>query len=100
MSAKTYADQVVEITQAIQAKAKEIQSLEKSHHDWTRPGGTSVHIGHHTYIVRQDGTINPLLAGVHREILAAIDNRLHTLHGELEGLRFKLVKLGREGGAR
>ena len=100
MSEKTYADQVVEITQAIQAKAKEIQAIEKSRHDWTRPGGTYIHIGYQTYIVRQDGTINPLLAGVLREILAAIDNRLHTLHGELEGLRFKLVKLGREGGAR
>lgn len=95
MSEQTYADQVVGITEAIQAKAKTIKEFEKSRADWVRPEGCSIYLGRHTYIVRKDG-VYPPLAAVHREILSFFDMRLHGLHSELEGLRFQLIQLGRK----
>lgn len=99
MSAQSYAEQVAEIATAIKTKAEALRAVEKARQEWTRPEGAWINIGQNTYVVRKDGTVPPILAGVQREVLAALDARTHFLNGELEGLRFKLVKLGREGGA-
>lgn len=99
MNKNTYAAKVVEITGLILEKAKAIRVMEQARYDWTRPEGVSIHIGQHHYAIRKDGTVNPTLEGVQREVLAVIDSRLQKLNSELEGLRFKLVTLGREGGA-
>lgn len=99
MSANNYAEQVAEIAAAIQTKAEALRAVEKARHEWTRPEGAWINVGQNTYIVRKDGTVPAPLAGVQREVLAVLDGRAHFLRGELEGLRFKLVKLGREGGS-
>ncbi|CDN87372.1 hypothetical protein BN948_01794 [Hydrogenophaga intermedia] len=91
----TYAEQVSNLAKAIQEKADAIRNMEKARHDWTRPEGISLYIGQHMHVVRKDG-VNPRLAGVQREALSYIDSRLLTLRGELEGLRFRLVGLGRQ----
>lgn len=94
---KTYADSVAEIASKISAEAKTIRSLENCREEWTRPEGAYVNIGGNAYVVRKDGTVNPLLVGIQREALRALDDLLHHHRGRLEGLRFALVKLGREG---
>lgn len=94
---KTYAQRVLEVTKEIEVAAEMIRSLEKTRDDWTRPEGITIQIGYPFPVVRKDGTVQPLLAGVQREALRTIDDRLHHYRGQLEGLRFRLVNLGREG---
>jgi hypothetical protein len=95
----TYAKQVADLASAIQEKAQEILTMEKSRHNWTRPEGISIHMGQHIYVVPKSGVVPQQLAGIQQEVLTYHDNRLAMLRGELEGLRYKLIKLGREGGA-
>ena len=92
--APTYADQVSKLAEAIQRKADQIRVMEKSRRSWTTPQGGSVHMGDHIYLVDAAG-VRPQVAAIHREILVYIDGRIASLTSELEGLRFKLVKLGR-----
>jgi len=71
--------------------------MNMSRHDWTRPEGVSIHMGQHIYVVPKNGVVPQQFAGIQREVLAYHDARLAMLHGELEGLRYKLIKLGRAG---
>ena len=95
----TYAKQVADLASEIQEKAKAILTMERSRHDWTRPEGIGIHMGQSIYVVPKNGVVPQQLAGIHREVLAYHDDRLAKLRGELEGLRYKLIMLGREGGA-
>ena len=100
MSTKTsYTDQVAQLAEHIRRKAAQIQNMEKARLKWASPGAERIHIGENLEVVLVDGSVNPGLEGVHREVLAYIDNQLHKLRGELEGLRFRLVNLGKTGGA-
>lgn len=99
MTTKTYTDQVAQLAEHIRRKAAQIQTMEKARRDWSLPGAERIHIGETLDVVLVDGSVNPGLAGVHREVLAYIDTQLHKLHGELEGLRYRLANLGKTGGA-
>jgi len=99
MSTQTYAKQVADIAGDIRELAQEIEEAEKARREWIKPEGARVNLGRHVYVVKKDGNVNPMLAGVQREALAVIDERLRVLNGRLEGLRFKLVQLGKTGGA-
>jgi len=99
MSTQTYAKQVADIAGDIRELAQEIEEAEKARREWIKPEGARFNLGRHVYVVKKDGNVNPMLAGVQREALAVIDERLRVLNGRLEGLRFKLVQLGKTGGA-
>jgi len=93
----TYAKQAAALASAIQEIAKEILTMDKSRHDWTRPEGIGIYMGQLIYMVPKNGVVPQQFAGIQREVLAYHDDRLAKLHGELEGLRYKLIKLGRAG---
>ena len=93
----TYAEQVAALASAIQEKAKEILTMDESRHDRTRPKGVGIHMGQHIYMIPMNGVVPQQFAGIQREVLAYHDAHLTKLHGELEGLRYKLIKLGRTG---
>lgn len=94
-AASSYAIQVRDLAKQITGKATTIAEMEEARVRWTTPGNMSIWIGEHLTVVRPDG-VNPALAGVQREAVAYIDSRLHKLRSEMEGLRFRLIQLGRE----
>jgi hypothetical protein len=95
----SYYKQVADLAEEIQSTAREIANLEKSRNDWIRPKATTFWLGQHTYVTREDGTTPKALQGVKREALKAFDDLIFTKKSELEGLRFKLVNLAKQGGA-
>lgn len=96
---QSYYKNVASIAESIQSVADEISNLEKSRNDWIRPEGTTFYVLHHTYVTRKDGTTPAHLEGIKREALKAYDEVILRKKSELEGLRFKLVKLAKQGGA-
>lgn len=95
----SYFTKVASIAALIEVKAKEIASLEKSRNDWVKPECTTFLLGHHMYVTRKDGTTPEALKGVKREALKAFDDLIFAKKSELEGLRFRLVNVAKEGGA-
>jgi hypothetical protein len=91
---QSYAARVRKLAERIVEKAKAINEMEDARLKWTSEKGISIWVGQQLSVVRADG-VNPALAGVQREALAYIDNRIHLLSSELEGLRFQLIQLGR-----
>jgi hypothetical protein len=95
----TYYKQVAALAEKVQTNAEEIASLEKHRNEWIKPKGTTFWLGHHMYVTREDGTTPAVLKGVKREAIKAFDDLILAKKGELEGLRFKLVNLAKQGGA-
>jgi len=91
---KRYTARVKTLAERIVENAKAINEMEDVRLRWTSEKGISIWVGQHLSVVRADG-VNPALAGVQREALAYIDNRIHMLSSELEGLRFQLIQIGR-----
>lgn len=95
----TYYKQVADLAKQIQDKAEALASLESDRNDWIRPKGASFWLGHHMDVTRDDGTTPVALQGVKREAIKAYDDLILAKKGELEGLRFKLVNLAKQGSA-
>lgn len=98
MSTQEQIDRISDITDAILRKSNQIHSFEQAQRDWNRPGA-AIYIGENTYVVLKDGSVNPAMVGVHREVLSAIDTKLQTFRIELHNLRLQLRNLVLEGGA-
>lgn len=95
---KTYAERVAEIASKIKAKAEYISSLEKTRAEWLQPDYKMFEFGGQRYkVVLPDGKVNPAFAGIQREALALHDRQLLRANSELEGLRWRLLQLGKEG---
>lgn len=96
----SYTKQIVEIAQQIEREARALGSLEEDRAEWTKPDGRRYSIGEWRYpVVRKDGTVTPGLEGVQREALAVLDGMISAQRSKIEGLRFKLVQLAKNGGA-
>ena len=95
---QTYAHRVAEIASKIKAKAEYIANLEQTRAEWLRPDYKVFQFGGHSYkVVLPDGKVNPPFAGIQREALAIHDGQLLKANSELEGMRWKLLQLGKEG---
>lgn len=96
----TYYQNISSIADKIQSAAKEIISLKKGRARWTQPEHEYICLGgSNTYVTSKDGTTPPHLEGIKRETLKAFDEAIFAKQGQLEGLRFKLVNLAKQGGA-
>lgn len=101
MTAPTYEQRIAELAKAIAAACEQLKSLEAGRAIWSQPNAMRLNMGHdYLYLVTNSGKVWPGLEGLQREALAYIDKRIASKKGEIEGLRFKLIALGREGGAR
>ena len=95
---QTYAERVVEIAGKIKAKAAYIAELERTRAEWLQPDYKTFQFGGNTYkVVLPDGKVNPDFEGIQREALALHDRQLLKANSELEGLRWRLLQLGKEG---
>lgn len=95
----SYYKTVAALAEQIQTKANEISGLEKHRNDWIRPKGTTFWLDFHQTVTREDGTTPAHLQGIKREAIKAFDDLIAAKKGELEGLRFKLVNVAKQGGA-
>ena len=96
----SYYTEAIATAKRMNELADAILATKRARADWTQKNeGKSIFIGYHAKVFREDGLVDPQLAGVQREILAAIDDRLHRLRGEFEGLRYKMSQIGKQGGA-
>lgn len=95
----SYYKDIANIAERIKSVADELAGIKKHRNDWTRPKGATFWVGHHQYVTREDGTTPAHLEGVKREALKAYDDLIFAKQNELEGLRFKLVNLAKQGGA-
>ncbi len=96
----SYIKKVAELAGSIKHHADLIESLEKSKDAWVQPERKMLNMGNiDHYVVRKDKTVNPVWAGVQREAIKAHDEAIFLAKGKLEGLRYQLAKLGKEGGA-
>lgn len=97
---KTYAERVADLAKQIQKQADRITSLERTKSLWLLPESKSLDIGGVTYkVVDSSGIVNPALAGMQREAIAVHDRQILKAKSKLEGLRWQLIQLGKEGGA-
>ena len=96
----SYAEQILEITDQIKAEAEKLRALENGRQGWTKPKGETFYIGKQNYwVVRENGTVMPGLEAIQREAIKLYDDKIFEANSRIEGLRFKLVKLAKEGGA-
>lgn len=95
----SYYQDIAIVAKQIGEMAKEIEAIEKARREWIRPEGATFWIGYHTYVTRKDGTTPTSLEGIKREALKTYDTLIFAKQAELEGLRFKLVNLAKQGGA-
>jgi hypothetical protein len=95
----SYYKDIANIAEKIKSAADDLEGLRRHRKEWTKPKGTTFWIGHHQYVTREDGTTPAHLEGVKREALKAFDDLIFAKQGELEGLRFKLVNLAKQGSA-
>lgn len=95
----SYYQDIANIAKQIQDTAEQLQGVKKNRNEWIKPKGATFWVGHHQYVTREDGTTPAHLEGVKREALKAYDDLIFAKQNELEGLRFKLVNLAKQGGA-
>lgn len=96
----SYEEQVVELASQIGDEASKLKSLEKARNRWTQPKGETFYIGGTNYwVVREDGTVTPGLEAIQREAIKLHDDQIFAAKSRIEGLRWKLVQLGKTGGA-
>lgn len=94
---QTYVERVAEIAAGIKRKAEYIAALETSRAEWLKPDYQVFQFGGHSYkVVLPDGKVSPPFAGIQREALALHDRQLLKAKSELEGLRWKLLQLGKQ----
>ena len=96
----TYAERIATIAKEIGAEADRLVSLEKSRSDWVAPerGWLAIGPSKH-YIVGKSGKVTAGLEGVQREMLKIHDAQIAQSKGRIEGLRFKLAQVAKQGGA-
>jgi len=95
----SYSTQIAGVAEEIISVAKHLEGLEKSLADWKRPKGITFFVSpSHHYVVREDGTVTPGLEGVQREAIALHESQIFKAKSRLEGLRWKLVQLGKARG--
>lgn len=95
----TYAERIATIAKEIGAEADRLVSLEKSRSDWVAPEREWLDIGpSRHYIVGKSGKVTAGLEGVQREMLKIHDAQIAQSKGRIEGLRFKLVQVAKQGG--
>lgn len=96
----TYAERIATIAKEIGAEADRLVSLEKSRSDWVAPEREWLAIGPSKhYIVGKSGKVTAGFEGVQREMLKIHDAQIAQSKGRIEGLRFKLVQVAKQGGA-
>lgn len=96
----SYTKQIVEITDQIAREACALESLEEDRAEWVKPDGRKFSAGAWRFpVVRQDGTVTPGLDGIHREAVKLLDGLIASQRSKIEGLRFKLVQLAKNGSA-
>lgn len=96
----SYAADIEKIAEQIGQEARTLRHLEKDRASWVKPKGKSFQLGEYNYpVVRESGTITPGLEGIQREALKLLDGMILSQKSKIEGLRFKLVQLGKTGGA-
>ena len=96
----SYAKQVVELADQIREEARKLESLEKGRNRWTTPKAETFHVGSTNYwVVRENGTVTPGLEAIQREAVKLHDDQIFAAKSRIEGLRFKLVQLAKNGGA-
>ena len=96
----SYTEQIIEITSEIKTLAVRIADLEKERDAWTnRNRGKNFYIGGKSCkVFQQDGTVDPRLEGVQREAIRLHDAEIIKAKGLIEGLRYKLVRVAKNGG--
>ena len=94
----SYYKNVVALAEQIKEKAEQIAILEKHRNDWIIPKGTTFWLGHHRHVTAENGTTPAALQGIKREAIKAFDDLILSKKSEIEGLRFKLVNLAKQGG--
>ncbi len=95
----SYHDKIAETAKLIQGVAEEISSLERKRKEWIIPKAATFYLGQHLYVTREDGTTPACLEGIKREAIKAFDDLIFSKKGQLEGLRFKLINIAKQGGA-
>ena len=91
---------LAELAADIKKQADKISALEKSKAEWLKPENRTFALGSmNYYVVNKDGAAAPSLAALQREAIKAHDEAIFLAKGKLEGLRYQMAKLGREGGA-
>lgn len=96
----SYAKQVVELAEQIREEGRKLESLESGRNRWMKPEAETFYIGSTSYwVVRKDGTVTPGLEAIQREAVKLHDAQIIAAKSRIEGLRFKLVQLAKNGGA-
>lgn len=95
----SYVLEIAKLAEQILVEAKSAAQLETELAELKQPQKRTFYVGAtNHYFVRHDGTITPGLEGVHREAVALIERQILKANSRIEGLRFKLAKLGKKGG--
>lgn len=96
----SYAKKIADVASLITAQADVLDRLESEKANWINPTRKTFHVGGvQRWVVREDGTVTPGLEGVQQAAIKVHDEAIFDAKSRLEGLRYQLVKLGREGGA-
>lgn len=95
----SYYQDMALIAKQIGKAANELEEIEKARRHWVEPRATTFWVGYHMNVTREDGSTPKQLEGIKREALKAYDEMIFSKKSELEGLRFKLVNLAKQGGA-
>lgn len=93
----SYYGKIAAIAEKIQDSAEKLSQLKKHRSDWIKPEGTTFWVGVHQQVTRNDGTTPAHLQGIKREAIKAFDDLILAEESKLEGLRWKLIQLGKEG---
>ena len=96
----TYAEKIAAIAKEIAAEADHLDRLGKGRSEWVTPQREWVAVGaDRYYVVGKDGKVTAGLEGMQREALKIHDIQIARSKGRIEGLRFKLVQIAKQGGA-
>lgn len=89
-----YVDSTLSAANAVMLHAQKIQTLELGKAGWEAPQSNRLQIGTtHMHIVRADGTIEPGLEAIHREIILEHNRRIAAEKVLLEEARLRLAQL-------
>lgn len=92
----SYIADIEQMAKAILVQAQALKDAEKHLNDWTAPERVQVRIGGQAHwTVRADGTVNPVVAGIYRETVEALQQDIIARKSRIEDYRFQLVQLGK-----
>ena len=96
----SYTEQIIEIASEMKTVAVRIEALKEERDAWTnRNRGKGFYIGgKQCKVFQQDGTVDPRLEGVQREVIKLHDAEIIKAKSLIEGLRYKLVLAAKNGG--